>query len=281
MVDPRQVIPTLTSEEIFALANNSQMATGTSPSRRALCSTTTTGITSSTSSPAEKPSAPPALPGTKKSTKQILFDQIEAVDAPEQPPQLPPHNTLPQPTTQATKMALLSHPQLRNVCNWAQALQCEYPVLQPLQCQIEGCTRRVHHLCQGEWERRNSHPDVVTRLCCLHHPHYKYANAPEKNYSPPRSSFPPNEVFPTASPADSSITGAAAIATTPVKNNRYKQRKKTLKAPQEESRKRKGAAVGTGKKKRLGLLSKWKQMKRELLTMLTLAERSPLNLLSK
>ena len=35
---------------------------GTSPSRRALRSSTT-GVTSSTSSPAEKPSAPPALPG--------------------------------------------------------------------------------------------------------------------------------------------------------------------------------------------------------------------------
>ena len=81
MADPRQIIPTLTGtiEDIAA-----QM--GTSPSRRALRSTNT-GIASSTSSPAEKPSAPPALPG-KKSTKRILFDQIEAVDdAPEQPPQ--------------------------------------------------------------------------------------------------------------------------------------------------------------------------------------------------
>ena len=257
MADPRQVIPTLTSEEIFALADNSQMATGTNPSRRALRSTATTGITSSTSSPAEKPSAPPALPGTKKSTKRILLDHIEAVDAPEQPPQPPPQQPLPQPTTQLTQTALQSLPTTRYVCNWAQGLQCEYPALQPLECQIDGCTRRVHHLCQGEWERRNLHPDVIARLCCLHHPHYKYANAPEKNFSPTRSSFPPNEVFPTASPADSSMTGAAAIATTPVKNNRNSKRKKTtLKAPPlEEStsakRKRttKGAAAGTGKKK--------------------------------
>ncbi len=127
MADPRQVTPTLTSEEIFALVNNSQMAMGTSPSRRALRSTT--GVTSSTSSPAEKPSAPPALPG-KNSTKPILFDQIKGVDALDQPLQPAPHVTLPQLTTQATKTALQpSQPQLRNVCDWAQALPCEYPAL--------------------------------------------------------------------------------------------------------------------------------------------------------
>ena len=50
-------------------------------------------------------------------------------------------------------------------------------------------------------------------------------------------------MFPTASPADSSITGAAAIAT-PVKQ------KRTLKAaPREESRIKKGATAPTGKKK--------------------------------
>jgi hypothetical protein len=68
------------------------------------------------------------------------------------------------------------------------------------------------------------------------------------------------------------MTGAAAIAT-PVK------RKRTLKAaPREESRIKKGAATataGTGQKNQI------KQLKRELLTMLTLAERSPSNLLRK
>ena len=92
----------------------------------------------------------------------------------------------------------------------------------------------MHHLCQGEWERRNLHPDVIARLCCLHHPNYKYTNAPGKNNSPTRSSFPPKEVFPTASPADSSITGAAAIAT------RAKRKRRTTK----------GATAGTGKKKK-------------------------------
>ena len=46
-----------------------------------------------------------------------------------------------------------------------------------------------------------------------------------------RSSFPPKEVFPTANPADSSITGAAAIAT-----------------PDKQKRTTKGANAGTGKK---------------------------------
>jgi hypothetical protein len=85
-------------------------------------------------------------------------------------------------------------------------------------------------------------------------------------------------VFPTASPADSSMTGAAAIATTPVKNNRNSKRKKTL--PNDRGRQRE-RLLEPERKSRLGLLGKWMQMKRELLTMLTLAERSPLNLLSK
>ena len=93
----------------------------------------------------------------------------------------------------------------------------------------------MHHLCQGDWERLNSHLDVVAWLCCLHHPKYKYTNAPDKKNNPATHlSFPPKEVFPAASPADSSITGAVAIAT-PAK------RKRTTK---------KGATAGTGKKKK-------------------------------
>jgi hypothetical protein len=83
-------------------------------------------------------------------------------------------------------------------------------------------------------------------LCCLHHPKYKYTNAPDKKNNPATHlSFPPKEVFPAASPADSSMTGAAAIAT-PVK------RKRTLKAaPREESRIKKGATAGTGQKNQM------------------------------
>jgi len=38
----------------------------------------------------------------------------------------------------------------------------------------------VHHLCQSAWERREGFDDTVARLCCLHHPDYKYRAAPAK-----------------------------------------------------------------------------------------------------
>ena len=80
---------------------------------------------------------------------------------------------------------LLSPPPPRTVsyvCDWAQAIQCEYPTLKPLPCERDGCqnTRLVHHLCQSAWERREGFDDTVARLCCLHHPNYKYRGAPAK-----------------------------------------------------------------------------------------------------
>ncbi len=80
---------------------------------------------------------------------------------------------------------LLSPPPPRTVsyvCDWAQAIRCEYPNLKPLPCQRDGCqsTRLVHHLCQGVWERREGYDDTVGRYCCLHHPDYKNQGAPPK-----------------------------------------------------------------------------------------------------
>ena len=66
------------------------------------------------------------------------------------------------------------------VCNWAQAIQCMYSTLKPMPCQREGCDFLVHHLCQGAWERQKGYEDTVARLCCLHHPDYKYEDAPSK-----------------------------------------------------------------------------------------------------
>jgi hypothetical protein len=61
------------------------------------------------------------------------------------------------------------------VCNWAQAIVCEFPQLEePLKCQHTDCEFLVHHLCQSAWEQRGGHPDTVSRYCCLHHPQYKY-----------------------------------------------------------------------------------------------------------
>jgi len=45
------------------------------------------------------------------------------------------------------------------ICNWAQAIQCALPHVEP-------------EPCQGEWERREGYGDTVARRCCLHHPDY-------------------------------------------------------------------------------------------------------------
>ena len=68
------------------------------------------------------------------------------------------------------------------VCDWAQAIRCEYPHLKPLPCQRDGCQnmRLVHHLCQSAWEQREGYDDTLARYCCLHHPNYKYRGAPPK-----------------------------------------------------------------------------------------------------
>ncbi len=60
------------------------------------------------------------------------------------------------------------------VCNWAQAIICKSPQLEPLKCQHTDCKFLVHHLCQFAWEQREGHLDTVARYCCLHHPQYKY-----------------------------------------------------------------------------------------------------------
>ena len=69
---------------------------------------------------------------------------------------------------------------MTNVCNWAQAIQCTYSSLKPMPCQRDGCDALVHHLCQGAWERLKGYEDTVARLCCTHHPDYKYVGAPSK-----------------------------------------------------------------------------------------------------
>ncbi len=37
------------------------------------------------------------------------------------------------------------------ICDWAQAIQCDLPHVEPAPCQRQGCGILVHHLCQGEW----------------------------------------------------------------------------------------------------------------------------------
>jgi hypothetical protein len=39
-----------------------------------------------------------------------------------------------------------------HVCNWEQAIVCDFPQLAPLKCQHTDCNFLVHHLCQASWE---------------------------------------------------------------------------------------------------------------------------------
>jgi hypothetical protein len=74
----------------------------------------------------------------------------------------------------------LSPPPPRYLCDWAQAIICEYHNLKPLPCQRDGCDTLVHHLCQSAWERREGYDDTLARYCCQHHPDYKYRSTPPK-----------------------------------------------------------------------------------------------------
>jgi hypothetical protein len=66
-----------------------------------------------------------------------------------------------------------------HVCNWSQAIVCNYPELALQNCQHEDCKRVVHHLCQVAWEQQEGHPDTIALYCCQHHPQYKYQNGLE------------------------------------------------------------------------------------------------------
>jgi hypothetical protein len=48
-----------------------------------------------------------------------------------------------------------------HVCNWAQAIVCNFPQLPPQKCQHTDCDFLIHHLCQAAWEQRERHPDTL------------------------------------------------------------------------------------------------------------------------
>ncbi len=61
-----------------------------------------------------------------------------------------------------------------HVCNWAQAIVCNYPELALQNCQRPDCNFLVHHLCQAAREQKEWHPDTIAHYCCLHHLQYTY-----------------------------------------------------------------------------------------------------------
>jgi hypothetical protein len=102
---------------------------------------------------------PPQLPGRKKSAKALLHEQPELLltqplapqeqpSPPTKPPSLPP---MPPPPP----------PRRLTLCDWAQAVICNFPLLAPLPCQIDGCDRLVHHLCKHAWEEKRGHEEYI------------------------------------------------------------------------------------------------------------------------
>jgi hypothetical protein len=81
---------------------------------------------SSAASPADKSTKklPPPLPG-KKAQKRILFDQID--DANDS------RNITPPPPLAPVPAPMQAQP--HHVCDWAQAVICNFPQLPPLKCQ--------------------------------------------------------------------------------------------------------------------------------------------------
>ena len=97
-----------------------------------------------------KKAKPPQLLGRKKLAKALLQEQAELLStqppAPQEQPSPPtespsPPSTIPPPPPPPP-------PRRSTLCDWAQAVICEFPQLAPLECQIDGCNRLVHHLCQ-------------------------------------------------------------------------------------------------------------------------------------
>ncbi len=78
---------------------------------------------------------------------------------------------------------------LTHVCNWAQAIVCNFPELPLQKCQHTDCDFLVHPLCQAAWEQKEEHPDTVALYCCLHHPQYKYQNVIDRSGVSKKSLF--------------------------------------------------------------------------------------------
>jgi len=156
--------PSIYAASAVAAANAEAAATAeeSSPAlRRGLHSVG--GTASAAALPAEAIAQPSPPSRRKQPNKRIFIGEIDGIA----PALMEARNNL----HDGARVAAAAPSYL---CDWAQAIQCQLTDLAPEPCRKEGCEVLVHHLCQGEWERRFDHEEVVPRYCCHHHPNYKY-----------------------------------------------------------------------------------------------------------
>ena len=99
-------------------------------------------------------------------------------------------------------------------CDWARVSLClacgEGPSL--VKCQMEGCARTLHHMCQTEWESAEEGQEAhgSKKMCAYHHP--SLANRhPSCSMSASRKAVAPSGAVPRNDAAN--FPGVAAVAT--------------------------------------------------------------------
>ena len=132
--------------------------------------------------------------------------------------------------TRATAVPFLCERASDTGCDWSRVSLCvacgEGPSL--VKCQMEGCARTLHHMCQTEWESaeegREAHGSK--KLCAYHHP--SLANRPSCSMSASRKAAAPSGAVPQVDATN--YPGVAAIAAA---MNDAMARRKTMPDPVE------------------------------------------------
>jgi hypothetical protein len=80
--------------------------------------------------------------------QELLTQPPSSATKPPSPsPSSPPPNAMQMPAA-----VTITTPKCSFSCDWAQATICKFSKLEPLKCQINGCEKLVHHICQAAWE---------------------------------------------------------------------------------------------------------------------------------
>ncbi len=101
-------------------------------------------------------------------------------------------------------------------CDWARVSLClacgEGPYL--VKCQMEGCARTLHHMCQTEWESaeegREAHGSK--KMCAYHHPSLANLLHPSCSMSSSRKAVAPSGAVPRNDAANFPCVAAVATA---------------------------------------------------------------------
>jgi hypothetical protein len=99
-------------------------------------------------------------------------------------------------------------------CDWARVSLCLACGVGPslVKCQMEGCARTLHHMCQTEWESakegREAHGSK--KLCAYHHPSLTNQSTSCSTYASRKTAAPPSGAAPLYDAAK--YPGVAAVA---------------------------------------------------------------------